>query len=304
MELQWPLILFTFFNCLAGGIFLMQGILTLMGLGKKMQLASLISALVALGIGGLSVFMHLQHWERMFNGFGHITSGITIELIFVVLFALALVLYFLMMRRSESGFAPKWCAVVAIVVSIALPIATGDSYLMAALLVWNTPLLPAYYAANTILLGGLAAAIIAAVVKVDDVDAAGKMCMRAAFVGAVVTGVITIIYAVVINGMTDMYTDVQYYFDPTLPDVGMVDVASFTGAILSGSLALPFWLGNVIVGCLVPAIISGLAMAGKLKCEGTKRLGVAVVALICAIVGSFVWRALLYVVAISALPFY
>ena len=28
MEIQWPLILFTFFNCLAGGIFLMQGILT------------------------------------------------------------------------------------------------------------------------------------------------------------------------------------------------------------------------------------------------------------------------------------
>ena len=33
MEIQWPLILFTFFNCLAGGIFLMQGILTLSGKG-------------------------------------------------------------------------------------------------------------------------------------------------------------------------------------------------------------------------------------------------------------------------------
>ena len=44
MEIQWPLILFTFFNCLAGGIFLMQGILTLSGKGKAMQLASCISA--------------------------------------------------------------------------------------------------------------------------------------------------------------------------------------------------------------------------------------------------------------------
>ena len=40
MEIQWPLILFTFFNCLAGGIFLMQGILTLSGKGKAVQLAS------------------------------------------------------------------------------------------------------------------------------------------------------------------------------------------------------------------------------------------------------------------------
>ena len=41
MEIQWPLILFTFFNCLAGGIFLMQGILTLSGKGKAMQFVSL-----------------------------------------------------------------------------------------------------------------------------------------------------------------------------------------------------------------------------------------------------------------------
>ena len=120
MEIQWPLILFTFFNCLAGGIFLMQGILTLSGKGKAMQLASCVSAIVALAIGGLSVFFHLQHPLRMLNGFGHITSGITIELIFVIVFAIAVVLYFLMMRRSEEGVAPKWCAILAIVVSCLL----------------------------------------------------------------------------------------------------------------------------------------------------------------------------------------
>ena len=46
MEIQWPLILFTFFNCLASGIFLVQGILTLAGKGKAMQLASCVSAIV------------------------------------------------------------------------------------------------------------------------------------------------------------------------------------------------------------------------------------------------------------------
>ena len=89
MEIQWPLILFTFFNCLAGGIFLMQGILTLAGKGKSMQLASCASAIVALAVGGLAVFFPLQHPLRMLNGFGHITSGITIELIAVIVFAIA-----------------------------------------------------------------------------------------------------------------------------------------------------------------------------------------------------------------------
>ena len=70
MHPEWPLILFTFFLCVAGGALGAQGLLNVMGKGKKMQLASLVTALAALVVGGLSVFMHLQHWERIFNGFG------------------------------------------------------------------------------------------------------------------------------------------------------------------------------------------------------------------------------------------
>ena len=75
MEIQWPLILFTFFNCLAGGIFLMQGILTLSGKGKAMQFVSCVSAIVALAIGGLSVFFHLQHPLRMPSSPSSIFAG-------------------------------------------------------------------------------------------------------------------------------------------------------------------------------------------------------------------------------------
>ena len=63
MEMEWPLILFTFFVCLASGILLAQGVLTVLGKGKQMQLASLVSSLVALAVGGISVFFHLQHWS-------------------------------------------------------------------------------------------------------------------------------------------------------------------------------------------------------------------------------------------------
>ena len=285
MEIQWPLILFTFFNCLAGGIFLMQGILTLSGKGKAMQLASCISAIVALAIGGLSVFFHLQHPLRMLNGFGHITSGITIELIFVIVFAIAVVLYFLMMRRSEEGVAPKWCAVLAIVVSLALPFATGDSYLMSAIPVWDT-----------VMLGGLAAMIIAGATKADD---AVKLSATVAFIGAVVCAVVSVIYAVAISGMGANYTEMQYYFDPTLPDVAMRQSEQITGAILAGEHAVAFWLGNVAIGCAVPAVLAALVMTGKIPAE--KALAVAVVALVCAVIGTIVWRVLLYEVAVNAL---
>ena len=297
MEIQWPLILFTFFNCLAGGIFLMQGILTLSGKGKAMQLASCISAIVALAIGGLSVFFHLQHPLRMLNGFGHITSGITIELIFVIVFAIAVVLYFLMMRRSEEGVAPKWCAVLAIVVSLALPFATGDSYLMSAIPVWDTMLLPLYYVVATVMLGGLAAMIIAGATKAED---AVKLSSTIGFIGTVCVAIVTVVYAVAISGMGEHYTEMQYYFDPTLPDVPMRGAEeAVTGAIMTGQHALAFWLGSIVIGCAVPAVVTFLAMTGKVPAD--KVLVAAVIALVCAVIGTIVWRVLLYEVAVNAL---
>ena len=138
------------------------------GQGKKMQLASLVTALAALVVGGCRCSMHLQHWERIFNGFGHITSGITLEFIGCIVFAVVLVLYFLMMRCAEDGMAPKWCGVLAIIMGLALPVITGMSYLMASLPSWNTPLLPVYYLANTVFMGGLTALVIAGLTNDDS----------------------------------------------------------------------------------------------------------------------------------------
>ncbi len=296
MEIQWPLILFTFFNCLAAGVFFMQGLLTLTGKGKKMQNASCVIAIVALAVGGLSVFFHLQNPLRMLNGFGHITSGITIELIFVIIFALAVILYFLMARRSEEGVAPKWCAVLAVIVSVALPFVTGESYLMAAIPVWNTMLLPLYYVVAMVGLGGFAALIIAGAVKEED---AVKLSAMVALIGALATVLVSIIYAVMISGMGDQYTDMEFYFDPTLPDVAMREVTEVTGAILTGRLAVAFWLGNVVVGGLIPAVLAYLVMAGKISAY--KVLLVAVVGFVCLVIGTIVWRVLLYEVAVNAL---
>lgn len=294
METQWPLVLFTFFNCLAGGIFFAQGILTLQGRGKAMQTASCASALVSLAVGGLAVFMHLENPLRMLNGFGHITSGITIELIFVVLFGLGLVLYWLMARRAEDGMAPKWCGVVAVVLSLALPFVTGESYLMAAIPAWNTMLLPAYYVLTTVLLGGLASMIIAAAAKCDE---AVRTTAVLALAGAVATLVASIAYAVFIGGLGDQFTDMQYYFDPTLPDIAMRDVEGYTGAIMTGAHALTFWGACIVVGCVVPGILAALVLFGKVSSK--QLLVVAVIALVCAAAGTIFWRVLLYEVAVS-----
>lgn len=44
-----------------------------------------------------------RHWERIFNGFGHLTSGITQELIAIVVLAAVAVAYLVMLRKSDDG---------------------------------------------------------------------------------------------------------------------------------------------------------------------------------------------------------
>lgn len=230
MNPEWPLILFTFFLCLSGGILGAQGLLTVLGKGKKMQNVALIAALATLVIGGICVFMHLQHWERIFNAFGALlagngygVSGITLELWGCVVEFIAIALFFLFARRAEDGVAPKWAGILAIIVGLALPMVTGDSYLMPSLPTWDTPLLIVYYLTNTIFMGGLAALVIAGLT--GDIEARDFM-VKTALVGAVAQLVIVLVYAIVINGSAATYSaDIAFYFDPTLPDVPMVDRA-------------------------------------------------------------------------------
>lgn len=260
MNPEWPLILFTFFLCLSGGILGAQGLLTVLGKGKKMQNVALIAALATLVIGGICVFMHLQHWERIFNAFGALlagngygVSGITLELWGCVVEFIAIALFFLFARRAEDGVAPKWAGILAIIVGLALPMVTGDSYLMPSLPTWDTPLLIVYYLTNTIFMGGLAALVIAGLT--GDVEARDFM-VKTALVGAVAQLVIVLAYAIVINGSAATYSaDIAFYFDPTLPDVPMVDRAAVVGSLLAGSNAVMFWLGAIIVGIIAPAAI-------------------------------------------------
>ena len=91
MELQWPLILFTSFVAASAGLFCAQGVYALAGKGQKAQMPATIVSIVLLAIGGIAVFFHLTHPDRIFNGFGHMTSGITQELIAIVVMAVLLV---------------------------------------------------------------------------------------------------------------------------------------------------------------------------------------------------------------------
>lgn len=295
MELQWELMIFTLFICLGAGIFGIQGLLAALGKGKEIQLPAMIASLVSVGIGGIGSFLHLHHWERIFNGFGHLTSGITQELIAIVLFVIVLVIYFFVWRASEEGQVPRWAGVLAVIISVALVIIMSHSYNMSARPAWDTFLLWFYYLGNAALFGALCVMLLLGVKSLKD-----SFLNLIALISSIFAAVMTFIYAFYFTLAGAEFTEVGNYFDPTMPTKAMLDPNALFNSLFFGENALMFWLGVVVVGLLIPIITTILAK----KKEPKQIVVYSAVGLIAALVGGMCFRALLYILGASVFIFY
>ena len=289
MELQWPLILFTTLVAWSAGLFGTQALLASGGHAKRSQMPAWVVSAVLLAAGGIAVFFHLEHWERIFNGFGHLTSGITQELIAIVALAAVAVAYLVFMRRSEDGATvPKWLCWVAVAACAVLVAVMAHSYTMAARPAWDSVLWILYVLGNACVLGPCTMALIMAVVG-DEVAPAGLPVL----VGAAVSLVTAIAFAAFLQASAGSFTEVGYYFDPTHPLAGMADAA----ALVSAQAPL-LWAGAVVVGGVLPLVA---AFMGK-KSANWKLWGT--VAVVCALIGAICLRVVFYELGLSVFMFY
>lgn len=266
MELQWPLIIFTTFVAWASGLFAAQCAAGLKGKAPKAQLPALIAAVVILAVGGIAVMFHLQHWERIFNGFGNPTSGITQELVMVVVLVIVMVVYFAMLRRNDNA-VPKALCIVGIVVAAVLCAVMAHSYMMPSRPVWNSPLWILAVLGDACVLGSASFALIARLVEKRTADASangesavdkdallGKLVLG----GAVVNAVTSIVYGIGMTLSAGSFVDMGYSIDPTHPGAGLPDVANVVNAF-AGSYAPVFWIGIVLVGAVAPIVCALMA---------------------------------------------
>ena len=295
MELQWPLIIFTTLLAWSCGVFATQGVLALKGEGKEIQLPALITSVALLAVSGVAVFFHLEHWERIFNGFGHITSGITQELIAIVVFVVVAVVYFAMLRKSaDGGTVSQWLAVVAIVISVVLAVVSAHSYMMAARPAWDTVVWPL-----AMLLAGGAAGALTVMAMLAAKGGESKLGGLAAVVLAAASAVASVAMAAVWQASAGSFADVGYHFDPTTPTSPLLDVAAETN-VLSGELAPLVWLGVVVVGALAPLACAVLAR----RKGGKSWLALGAAGAACAIVGAVCLRVVFSELGLSVFMFY
>ena len=253
MELQWPLILFTTFISWCAGTFSSQAYLALRDKGEKVQLSAWIVSAVLLVIGGVAVFMHLEHWERIFNGFGHMSSGITQELIAIVVLVVVAIIYFAQIRRNDGKVA-KWLAVIAILVSLALVVVMGHSYIMEARPAWDSFLWVLTLIGAAFILGPATVAFLADVK--GDKEAAAELGLPA-IIGAVINAAAALAAGFSIQAAAKSLTDVGWYYDLTHPTHKLItpELNAFTG-----DSAVAMILGVIIIGCVVPLVA---AILGK-----------------------------------------
>ena len=299
MELQWPLILFTTLVAWSAGLFGTQALMAVFGVGKKAQVPAWVCSAVLLAAGGIAVFFHLEHWERIFNGFGHLTSGITQELIAIVVLAVAAVAYLVLMRKSDDGASvPKWLAWVAVALSVVLVAVMAHSYTMAARPAWDSVLWILYVLGNACVLGPATFLLVLAAGGPGDQPAdraadAGAPAGRTALAGAALNALAALAFAIFLQLSAGSFADVGLYFDPTHPTKAMADAAATVA-----SQAPLLWLGAVAVGAIVP-----LAAAFLGRRTGNWKLWVPV-AIAAALVGAVCMRVVFYNLGLSVFMFY
>ena len=299
MELQWPLIIFTTLVAWSAGLFGTQALMAVFGVGKRAQVPAWVCSAVLLAAGGIAVFFHLEHWERIFNGFGHLTSGITQELIAIVVLAVVAVAYLVLMRKSDDGASvPKWLAWVAVALSVVLVAVMAHSYTMAARPAWDSVLWILYVLGNACVLGPATFLLVLAAGGPGDQPAdraadAGAPAGRTALAGAALNALAALAFAIFLQLSAGSFADVGLYFDPTHPTKAMADAAATVA-----SQAPLLWLGAVAVGAFVP-----LAAAFMGRRTGSWKLW-APAAIIAALVGAVCMRVVFYNLGLSVFMFY
>lgn len=252
MELQWPLIIFTALVSWSAGLFAMQCYCALKGEARAVQMPAWIVSAVLLAVGGIAVFFHLEHWERIFNGFGHLSSGITQELIAIVVLGIVAIIYLVMLRKAgDDADVPKWVAILGIVASAILLLVMAHSYMMAARPAWDTFFWILVIFGNACAFGP---ATMLLLVSIKDHLPEESVMEKLLVVGTSANAVTTLAYVIAAAIGTSALFEVGYYFDhvhPTNPILEAAQFGPFGDALFATLVAV------VVAACAVVAAFFG-----------------------------------------------
>jgi DMSO reductase anchor subunit len=267
MEIQWMLVLYSLFMGLSIGPF---ALLALTDACAKRSALCKWASLVGLGcviIAGIAAFAHLQRPLAAINVFSNFRSPITQETVAVLVtgvIAALLAASFLFNWMTGLRKPLAWIGLVMAVIAV---IMIASIYLLPVRPAWNTWLLPLALLASSLINSLLLAWALVVLVPTspDEEDRKELTAKLRSWVLAVL-----LVYAIV----------AVVYFLIAANRQGEI------ARLLTGDLALWFWLGLVVVGLVAPALLVWL---------GKKNVRVsALAAFLLVVVGGLIVRMMLF----------
>ncbi|MEF9875565.1 MAG: DmsC/YnfH family molybdoenzyme membrane anchor subunit [Gordonibacter sp.] len=289
MEVQWPLLIFSVLLGITSGSFVFLGVGELKNKFAEVRFMGALIALVFLAVGGCASVFHMGHPERATHLLGNLGSGLSMELFTVGITGLVAIVYVVLSRKDYPG-ARKVFGVIAAVLGLVLPVVAGMSYLIAARPAWDSAALPLMYLGAGLAMGSLLMAGL--VLLRGNAKEEGGFALRLALAGVAIMVVTAVAYVI------------------------WVAIAPFPAPsrsierLISGDLAVMFWLGVVLVGMVAPAALTALACVKATKGESgsgsvePKKLATYMfVAFACTAVGTIVLRVIMYALGTSVEQF-
>lgn len=273
MEIQWSLVLYSLLMGLATGPF---ALLALTDACEKRSSLCKWAALVGLAsivVAGIAAFSHLIKPLNAIYMFNNLRSPMTQETILVLLTGLvAAALAALLLFNLLPGVSRRMLAWLGLALSVLSVILIAGIYLLPARPAWNTWLLPLTLLASSLANGVLLAWVLAIVVPAQQGEGSRE-------------GLIVRLRSLALPIMA-AYAILAVVF--LLVAAGQ---AGGTSRVLSGDLALPFWVGMLIVGLALPI---ALIVLGKKEARA-----IPVVAFLFLIAGGLIVRAMLFPLGVA-----
>lgn len=299
MEVQWPLLIFSVLLGMGSGLLVFIVIGEVKGAFRRVRFPLAVIALALLACGGIASTFHLGHIDRAFHILGNMASGLSKEL-FAVAFAGIVALVYAVLARKDYPTASKVLGILALVAGLVLPLTAGASFMMPARPAWDTFTLPLMYLGTGLGMGFVLAAALVCT-KGDAEDA--PLALKVALAGVACSVVTMVAYVAAIAAAPFAHESRSF------------------ARLMSGSLAVEFWVGVVLLGIAAPVVLALLAArrsrgaddaaaadgaagaaedgAGAGATALRTKAGYLWAALACLVIGSVVLRTIMYAVATS-----
>lgn len=254
IEIQWPLVLFTLFSGIGGGLLVPAGIAEITGKrNDKAQFAALIISLVLLVVGGCFSLLHLAAPHNVMAAVYNIFSfsGISIELILLGACCIVALVFVIMLKRGVPAAAMKVIGVIGIIVAVLLMYFCGHGYIMPSRPAWDTEMLPIAYLGTSLAGGVFAYGLVLAACKGDEGQC--KAFRIVALIGGVICACACALYSFAVCGDAAETSTLAFW--------GGVVICGIVGMLVVGIGAyLKFSPENAMVLALVGLVIAVVAI--------------------------------------------